>query len=168
LAVFDFVRYLEERESKEQEPESFLKLLDKYILTVSDVREKEHLIDFYKHYEFCIDIKTEFPKYIQNSIEKEINLLNINRENIIPVKYFSINGAEQFCNYIKERKLKYFSKLIPRPVSLILKHELTNEEKELFNADLYHTFNFKYWHKKAKYDIADNFKEVYREWIKDL
>jgi len=166
--VFDFIRYLEERESKEQEPESFLKLLDKYILTVSDEREKEHLIDFYKHYEFCIDIKTEFPKYIQNNVEKEINLLNIDREKIIPVKYFSIDGAEPFYNYIEERKLKYFSKLIPRPVSLILKHELTNEEKELFNADLYHTFNFKYWYKKAKYDIADNFKEVYREWIKDL
>ena len=53
-------------------------------------------------------------------------------------------------------------------MSLILKQDLTNEEIELFNADLFHVFEFKYWHKKTKYDIADNFKEVYREWIKNL
>ena len=166
--LFEFIKYLEKRESEEQVPETFLKFLDKYILRISNEVEKEILIDFYKHYEFCTDIKTEFPKYVQNKIEKEINLFKIKQEKIKPIKYLSILEKNTFYNYIKEKELKYFSKLIPRPVSLILKQELTAEEVDLFNADLFHVFEFKYWHNKAKYDIADNFKEVYREWIKKL
>jgi len=166
--LFEFIKYLEERESDEQKPETFLKFLDKYILRISNEVEKEILIDFYKQYEFCIGIKTEFPKYVQNKVEKEITLFKIEQEKITPKKYFSIDEQNTFFNYIKEKELRYFSKLIPRPVSLILKQELTAEEVELFNADLFHVFEFKYWHNKAKYDISDNFKEVYREWIKNL
>ena len=166
--LFEFIKYLEERESNEQEPEAFLKFLDKYILRISNDVEKEILIDFYKQYEFCIGIKTEFPKYIQNKVEKEINLFKIEPEKIIPKNYLSIDEQNTFYNYVKKNELRYFSKLIPRPVSLILKQELTAEEVDLFNADLFHVFEFKYWHNKAKYDIADNFKEVYREWIKKL
>jgi hypothetical protein len=166
--LFEFIRYLEERESKEQEPETFSRFLHKYIQKVTDQIEKENLIDFYKYYEYCIDIKTEFPKYVQSKVEKEINLLTIVREKIIPIDYLTIDEKDTFQNYIKEKELKYFSKLIARPVSLILKQDLTNEEIELFNADLFHVFEFKYWHNKTKYDIADNFKEVYREWIRNL
>ncbi len=166
--LFEFIKYLEERESNEQEPEAFLKFLDNYILRISNDVEKEILIDFYKQYEFCIGIKTEFPKYIQNKVEKEINLFKIEPEKIIPKNYLSIDEQNTFYNYVKKNELRYFSKLIPRPVSLILKQELTAEEVDLFKADLFHVFEFKYWHNKAKYDIADNFKEVYREWIKKL
>jgi len=166
--LFEFIKYLEERESDEQKPETFLRFLDKYILRISNEVEKEILIDFYKQYEFCIGIKTEFPKYVQNKVEKEINLFKIEQEEITPKKYLCVDEQNTFYNYVKEKELKYFSKLIPRPVSLILKQELSAEEVDLFNADLFHVFEFKYWHNKAKYDIADNFKEVYREWIKNL
>ena len=166
--LFEFIKYLEERESKEQEPETFFKFLDKYIQKVTDQIEKENLIDFYKYYEHCIDIKTEFPKYVQSKVEKEINLFTIVREKKIPIDYLNIDEKDTFQNYITEKELKYFSKLIARPLSLILKQDLTNEEIELFNADLFHVFEFKYWHNKTKYDIADNFKEVYREWIRNL
>ena len=166
--LFEFINYLEERESKEQEPEAFSRFLDKYIQKVTNQTEKETLIDFYKFYEYCIGIKTEFPKYVQSKVEKEINLFTIVREKNLPIDYLHIDEIDTFQNYIKEKELKYFSKLIARPVSLILKQDLTSEEIELFNADLFHVFEFKYWHKKTKYDIADNFKEVYREWIKNL
>ncbi|MFX1287985.1 MAG: hypothetical protein ACFFFY_05430 [Promethearchaeota archaeon] len=166
--LYEFIKYLENRESKEQEPENFYGFLDKYIQKVSDPFEKENLIDFYKQYEYCIDIKSAFPKYIQSKVEKEINLFITEQEKLIPIEYLNIDEKETFKNFIKEKELKYFSKLIARPVSLILKQELTTEEKELFNADLFHVFEFKYWHKNTKYDISDNFKEVYREWIKNL
>jgi len=166
--LFEFITYLEERESNEQEPETFLLFLDKYILRISNDVEKEILIDFYKQYEFCIGIKTEFPKYVKSKVEKEINLFKIEQEKILPKNYLCIDEQNTFYNYVKKKELSYFSKLIPRPVSLILKQELTAEEVDLFNADLFHVFEFKYWHNKAKYDIADNFKEVYREWIKKL
>jgi len=166
--LYEFIKYLENRESKEQETETFFGFLDKYIQKVSDPLEKENLIDFYKYYEYCIDIKTAFPKYVQSMVEKEINLFIPEQEKLIPIEYLNIGEKETFKNFINEKELKYFSKLIARPVSLILKQDLTNEEKELFHADLFHVFEFKYWHKNAKYDISDNFKEVYREWVKNL
>ena len=166
--LLDFIKYLEERELKEQEIETFFKFLDRYVQTINDPIEKENLIDFYRHYEYCIDIKTEFPKYVQSKVEREINLFIDDQEKLIPIEYFTIDRKDAFVNFIKDKVLKYFSKLIARPASLILKQDLTAEEIELFNADLFHVFEFKYWHKNAKYDIADNFKEVYREWIKNL
>jgi len=166
--LLDFVKYLEERELREQEPETFFRFLDKYVQNVTDPIEKENLIDFYKHYEHCIDIKTEFPKYVQSKVEREINLFIDNQEKLMPIEYFNIDKKDAFMNFIKEKVLKYFSKLIARPISLILKQDLTAEEMESFNADLYHVFEFKYWHKNTKYEIADNFKEVYREWMKNL
>ena len=166
--LFEFIKYLEERESKEQEPESFFRYLDEYIQKVTNQIERENLIDFYKHYEYCIDIKTEFPKYVQNKVEKEINLFNPEQEKLFPIDYLNISKEDTFRNFIKEKELKYFSKLIARPVSLILEQDLTSEEKELFNDNLFHVFEFKYWHKNTKFDVSDNFKEVYREWLKNL
>ncbi|MCK4379762.1 MAG: hypothetical protein KAW51_01400, partial [Candidatus Lokiarchaeota archaeon] len=60
------------------------------------------------------------------------------------------------------------SKLIPRPLNVILKHILTKQEKELFKGDLFHIIDFKFWHNNARFELSDNFKEVYREWVSDL
>lgn len=164
----DFIDYIEERESNEQQIESFFKFLDKFITNISNPTEKEHLIEFYKQFELCIDIKTEFPKYIKDKIQTELSLLNIEHEKRYLHEFFTIEKEENFTNFIREFDLKYFSKLIPRPLSVILKHELTNEERELFKGELFHILQFKYWHNKSKIEISDNFKEVYREWLKEL
>ncbi|MFX0011296.1 MAG: hypothetical protein ACFE9R_13350, partial [Candidatus Hermodarchaeota archaeon] len=165
---FDFIKYLEERESIEQESETFSEFLDKYIQTVAEKNEKENLIDFYEHYEYCIGIKTEFPKYVKNKVEKEISLFIPEQENKIPIDYLISSERDTFKDFITEKELKYFSKLIARPASLILKQDLTSEEEELFTANLFQVFEFKYWHKNTKYNVSDNFTEVYREWLKNL
>ena len=163
----DFLGYFEERESRDQKTENFLEFLDGYIAQVSDELEKEHLLEFFKQFEFCLQIKDEFPNYIKNKIKKEINLLNLSIEKLTPLKFFRIDEKDTFYNYLREMELKYFSKLIPRPLTLILKHDLTNEERELFNADLYHVFDFKFsGENKIDIDLEDNFQEVYREWVK--
>ncbi|MFW9936843.1 MAG: hypothetical protein ACFFD5_04295 [Candidatus Thorarchaeota archaeon] len=164
----DFLNYIEEREIIEQKPENFLKFLDSFIKKVSDEYEREALLEFFRKFEQSIGIKTEFPKYIRNLIQKDIDLLSLNEELLKPIDFFTVDHVGTFYEYIIETDIKYFSKLIPRPLSIILKHELNSEEKESFKGDLFHIFNFKYWHKKSKYDILDNFKEVYREWLKEI
>ena len=164
----DFVEYIEKRETFEQNEKQFLVFLDTYIVKVLDETEKNLLIDFYKKFELCIDIKLEFPKYVQKKIETEVNLLNLNQSKVLPITLLNISEEDTLYKYINENELKYFSKLIPRPKSIILRHTLTNEEKELFKSTLFHVINFKYWHTKSKFEISDNFKEVYREWIKEL
>jgi len=164
----DFIDYFEERESNEQQIESFFKFLEKFIENVSNPAGKEHLMEFYKQFKLCIDIKTEFPRYIKDKIQTELSLLNIEHEKRDLHEFFTIDKEENFTNFIREFELKYFSKLIPRPLSVILKHVLTNQEKDLFKGELFHIFQFKYWHNKSKIDITDNFKEVYREWLKEL
>jgi len=164
----DFIEYFEERELEEGKIENFLKFLDIYIAKIQDPEEKNLLLEFYKKYELSIEINIEFPKYVKNHIKSELNILNPQIENTSPFNYFSLDKAETFYNYIKNTELKYFSKLIPRPLNVILKHVLTNEEKELFKGDLFHIIDFKFWHNNARFELSDNFKEVYREWVSDL
>jgi len=164
----DFISYFEERESNEQKLEHFLKFLDTYIARISNIEEKNLLIEFYKQYDLSINISTEFPKYINNKIKQEINILSPQFEEQVPINFFNLHGEDHFYDYIKELELKYFSKLIPRPLTLILKHNLTSEEKELFEGDLFHVLSFKFWHTNSRFELADNFKEVYREWLKEL
>ena len=164
----DFIGYLEERASYERKIENFLTFLDMYIAKVLNPEEKSLLLEFYKNYEFSIDINIEFPKYVKNNIKNELNNLNPQIEKNIPFNYFGLDKDDTFYNYIKNMDLKYFSKLIPRPLTMTLKHILTNEEKEIFKGDLFHVIDFKFWHNNARFEISDNFKEVYREWVKEL
>ncbi|MFX1321213.1 MAG: hypothetical protein ACFFAQ_06160 [Promethearchaeota archaeon] len=164
----DFISYFEERETNEQKLEHFLKFLDTYIARISNIEEKNLLIEFYKQYDLSINISTEFPKYVNNKIKQEISILSPQFEEQVPINFFNLNGEDHFYDYIKELELKYFSKLIPRPLTLILKHNLTSKEKELFGGDLFHVLNFKFWHTNSRFELADNFKEVYREWLKEL
>ncbi len=164
----DFISYFEDRESNEQKLENFLKFLDTYIARISNIEEKNLLIEFYKQYNLSMNINTEFPKYVNNKIKQEIKILSPQFEEQVPINFFNLNGEDHFYDYIKELELKYFSKLIPRPLTLILKHNLTSEEKELFGGDLFHVLSFKFWHTNSRFELADNFKEVYREWLKEL
>ncbi len=99
-------------------------------------------------------------------ITNKLNQIDFHIEKTLPINYFSINNNDTYYDYIEDNFLKYFSKLIPRPLSLILKHDLTNEEKELFKGDLFHVLNFKFWHNNVRFELSNNFKEVYREWMK--
>ena len=166
--ISNFITYLEEREKKEQDIESFLLFLDSYIAQVAESEEKTQLLEFYKLYDYCTSIRTDFPKYILNKIKTELNLLtNVNKP-LLAVQFLNINENTSFLNYLEEKSLKFFSSLIPRPKTIIMQHQLTNEEKDLFTANLYHVLNFKYWHNRVKIDVLDNFKEVYREWLKEV
>ncbi|MFX0136794.1 MAG: hypothetical protein ACFFDN_24365, partial [Candidatus Hodarchaeota archaeon] len=164
----DFIGYFKERESTEQKIDNFLTFLDKFIPKVPILEEKNLLLEFYRNYELSININTEFPKYVKNNVKNELNNLNPQIEETPPLNYLSLDQEETFYNFIRNMELKYFSKLIPRPITLTLKHILTNEEKELFKGDLYHVIDFKFWHNNARFELSDNFKEVYREWVKDL
>jgi len=165
---YNFLEYLENRERNEQKHEKFLEFLDSYIAKVANIEERNNLLEFYKQYEFSIGINEEFPKYVKNKVKDELKLKSLQIEELIPNEFFKFVGEETFYSYIKNIDLKYFSKLIPRPLTLILKHNLTNEEKELFKGDLFHVINFKFWHNNVRFELSDNFKEVYREWMKKL
>jgi hypothetical protein len=162
----NFLEYFENREASEQKLNKFLEFLDNYISDISEVGIKNKLIEFYKHYELSLGINEEFPKYIRSKINETLSTIAFQIEQGVPINFFSIDNNDTFYRYMENNFLKYFSKLIPRPLSLILKHNLTNEEKELFKGDLFHVIDFKFWHNNVRYELSDNFKEVYREWMK--
>ncbi|MBY9005747.1 MAG: hypothetical protein KGD63_03230 [Candidatus Lokiarchaeota archaeon] len=165
----DFINYLEERESKSQDPEKFMEFLDNFIAQEKNEDKRDNLLSFLKQYEYFLGIKTEFPIYIKKKIENKISSLLATSQEIIPLEYFKVNESDNFYNYIRKNELKYFSKLIPIPKSLILKYNSTNEERELFKGDLFQVFNIKYWGDGyIMVNLLDNFKQVYREWIKEL
>ncbi|MHA1106584.1 MAG: hypothetical protein ACTSPN_12835 [Promethearchaeota archaeon] len=163
--VTDFINYLEERELREQQINHFFKFLDQYIAKISNDLNHEIFLEFYKQFEYCRGIATEFPIYVRKRIETELSILNMKPEELSPNEFLRLNEQDTFYNYIEEVNLKYFSKLIPRPVSIILSHKFTDNEIELFKRELFHVFNFKYWGNKSLFEISDNFKEVYRAWL---
>ncbi|MHA1913555.1 MAG: hypothetical protein ACW97V_04205 [Promethearchaeota archaeon] len=162
----DLLDYIEQREENEQKLENFLKFLDEYIAEISDPLERKQLLEFYKQYELSIGIHDEFPKYVMNKIRDQLRSLNPQIEKRLPSTFFNILNEEPYSDFVEKNYLKYLSKLIPRPLTLILKHSLTNEEKSLFKGELFHVIDFKFWHDNVRYEISDNFKEVYREWMK--
>jgi hypothetical protein len=163
---FDFLDYLEKREENEQKIKNFLKFIDSYIAKITNIEEKNSLLEFYKQYEFSLGINEEFPKYIKNNVRNELTPNFLREEELLPIEFLKLGGEDAFYNHIKEMDLKYFSKLIPQPLTLILKHNLTEEEKELFKGELFHVINFKFWHNNVRFELSDNFNEVYREWMK--
>lgn len=166
----DFINYLEEKENNVRDVNKFSTFLDGFISGIDNNHEKTNLMKFYEQYTYFIGIKTEFPKYLRKIIEKEIANLNINLEDNKAIKLISSeDNLNNFYDYLKENELKYFSDLIPIPSSLILRHKLTNEELSLFKGDLFEVFNFKFWgERNIALKLSDNFREVYREWIREL
>ncbi|MBD3193791.1 MAG: hypothetical protein GF317_01960 [Candidatus Lokiarchaeota archaeon] len=165
----DFINYFEEREKKAQNSEEFSRFLDAYISKESDAEIKSHLMKFLEQYQYFIGIKSEFPRYVKEKIEKSINRLKNDLKTYKPIDYFYLNEQQTLSKYIRERELKYFSKLIPLPKTLILKENLSHDERKLFKGDLFHVFEFKFWgEKNVNIKLSDNFNEVYREWLREL
>ncbi|MBD3211100.1 MAG: hypothetical protein GF311_00705 [Candidatus Lokiarchaeota archaeon] len=166
----DFINYLEEKEIKARDTDNFVSFLDTFISNIDDREEKHNLIRLYEQYKYFSGIKTEFPKYLRKKIEEEISTFNIEWET--GYKFILIspdNNENSYYEYLKENELKYFSDLIPIPSSLILRHQFTHEELDLFKGDLFQVFTFKYWGEgNIAFNLSDNFKKVYREWIKEL
>ena len=130
-------------------------------------KKKKAFIDFLRNYEVCLDIKTEFPKYIKVKIRDLVNGFNFESETLEPIDYLIENENENFYDYITKNRLKYYSDLVPRPFSLILRHHLDNEEEKKFRDELYHVFNFKFFKNNLKIDISDNFQEAYKKWSRN-
>ena len=163
----DFFKYLRNRITEEQDTQNFLKFLDYYIGKLKEGKKKKAFIDFLRNYEVCLDIKTEFPKYIKVKIRDLVNGFNFESETLEPIDYLIENENENFYDYITKNRLKYYSDLVPRPFSLILRHHLDNEEEKKFRDELYHVFNFKFFKNNLKIDISDNFQEAYKKWSRN-
>ncbi|MFW6272327.1 MAG: hypothetical protein ACOC2U_00940 [bacterium] len=162
----DFIKYLTNRSSEERDNEKFLDFLDYYIGKIKNNEKRMAFLDFLKNYESCLEIKTEFPKYIKKKIENQLREFEFQSKKEAPINFLIKNAKQRFYNYLLRTELKYYSNLVPRPFSLILRHQLKNEEQERFRGDLYHTFNFKFFKDNLKIDITDNFQQVYKKWAK--
>jgi hypothetical protein len=163
----DFITFLEEKESSAYDPESFLTILDRNMAMEIEDGEQIPLLNFLDKYQYYKEIKVEFPNYLKEKIIRKIGDLDHSSEELKPLNYLDKNGEENFYNFIRENELKYFSKLIPIPKTLILKHLLNNEEKKQFKGDLFQVFDFNLrGEEKLILNLQDNFKEIYREWIK--
>ena len=165
----DFITYLQEKESLAPDPEKFFTILDANLAKEAKESEKIPLLKFLDKFLYYKDVVEQFPKYLREKINEEIQNLDHGSEKSKPLAYLTKNGEKNFYNYIRDNKLKYFSKLIPIPKTLILKHLLTHEEKEQFKGHLFQVFEFNLMGEdKFILNLKDNFKEIFREWIKEL
>ncbi|MFX1237681.1 MAG: hypothetical protein ACFE8P_08160, partial [Promethearchaeota archaeon] len=166
VIIEDFLDYIDSRESEGINPEGFLKILQGKIEEYSNNGETEELMIFLHHYEENIKKGDIILGLIRDLIEEKIDNIEIPWEDLSNLNERHSISKDSFHRFIQINELQYFSKLIPLPSSIILKHKLSKQEKAFFREDLFHTIIFKYWHKHAKYSIADNFKTTFKEWEK--
>jgi hypothetical protein len=165
----DLLTYIKEKESLTHDPEKFFTIIDANLAKETEESEKLPLLRFLDKYIFYKDVAEQFPKYLKEMIIKGIQNLNHDSEKSRPLTFLTKNGEDNFYNYIRDNELKYYSKLIPVPKTLILKHLLTHDEKEQFKGDLFQVFEFNLMGEdKLILNLKDNFKEIFREWIKEL
>ncbi len=161
----DFIMYFKKRQNSELDPGSFVKFLDSYITKIDNIEEKKALLDFFQQYELFLGIETEFPNYVKELVQKEYNETTFSEEQIQPIEYLQILGEDSFLEFLEDREMKYFSELIPRPKSLVFRHNLDEEEKKKFHGTLFHVFNFSYNNGSVNLEISNNFNKTYRTWL---
>ncbi len=164
----DFLEFFMDREIEEQKPENFFSFLEEYSKKLTSEQEKSEINKFLLQFKHYLELSVEFPKNLKQLIEARIQSYDIKQEESLLMEFLHIDEGLSFYQFVKEKELKYFSNLIPRPSSLILKHQVSDEERSLFHKPLYHVINFKYWHGHSSYSIADNFKNTFREWEKQV
>ncbi|MBN1800722.1 MAG: hypothetical protein JW891_04405 [Candidatus Lokiarchaeota archaeon] len=159
--VEDFLDYIDIREETELKLEGFLKIISTSIEKISNAEKKAGLEIFY-------DLLKKNITHGKILFEKVINMV-LETINVFEIKEnpdFNLD-IDSFYEYLKKSELMYYSQLLPLPSSIILKQKLSEQEKDLFSEDFYHVINFKYWHDRIKIYISNNFKTVYKEWVKE-
>jgi len=164
--VNELVEFLENAEVLDQEPSTFKFVLDKYIGSVSEQEEHECLLDFFKQYHLSLEIRKEFPKYIKNLIVNQLKALDSKQELQAPINFINLGEPqESLYEFLERTELKYFSKLIARPINVALKHIIEGEERERVKSDLFHIFDFRFWQDSMKIELKNNWNEIYRGWM---
>jgi len=164
--VNEFIDFLEKIEKQDQDPKNFSVILNGYIETIINQEEKSILLNFSKHYQSSLEIKQNFPKYIENIIIEDLKKIKFEPKPQIPLKFiFPDDSQESLFEFLERKELKYFSKLIARPMTITLKHILDENEKDRVKEELYHVFDFQYWHNNLKIRLKNNWNDIYKEWM---
>jgi len=164
--VNEFIDFLEKIEKKDQNPLNFSVILNKYISNISNLEQKEILLNFFEHYQYSLEIRKEFPTFIENIVLKEIKNIDLKQEPQIPIKYlFPDDSQESLYEFLERTELKFFTKLIARPMTVTLKHILEEDEKDKVRDDLYHVFDIQFWHNNLKIRLKNNWNDIYKEWM---
>ncbi|MBN2155009.1 MAG: hypothetical protein JW776_03105 [Candidatus Lokiarchaeota archaeon] len=169
--VSNLVEYLRTSIQENIEPDRFINILDSYIAKIEDPSEKEIMLLVFEQYEYSLGIIEDFPTYVKQKMLKILTQLDYKMESCAPKTYlrpdfiFSHNSTMDlshlhtkldFFKFVYEFELKYFSKLIARPVCL----KLINRDQIEYDQPLIYSMDFKFWESFYKVSLSNNWFQI--------
>ena len=147
-----------------------MNILDSYIAKIEDTAEKEIMLLVFEQYEYSLGIIEEFPAYVKQKMLKILTQLSFTMEPVTAIQYLSpkyemqrnekeigkLHSKLDFFNFVYEFELKYFSKLIARPVCL----KLINREQTEYDKSLIYSMDFKFWESFYKTSMSNNWFQI--------
>ncbi len=168
--VSNLMEYLHKSIQENVEPDQFMNILDSYIAKIEDPMEKEIMLLVFEQYEYSLGIIEEFPAYVKQKMLKIVTQLSYTMESVPAIQYLSpkyeiqrkeienekLHSKLDFFNFVYEFELKYFSKLIARPVCL----KLINREQKEYDKPLIYSMDFKFWESFYKTSLSNNWFQI--------
>jgi len=167
----NLIDYLKKTIQENVEPDRFMNILDSYIAKIEDPTEKEIMLLVFEQYEYSLGIIEEFPTYIKQKMLKILTQLSYSMENLPANQYLSpqfglqlqdkisltdLHSKMDFFTFVYEYELKYFSKLIARPVCV----KLINRDQVEYEKSLIYSMDFKFWESFYKVSMANNWFQI--------
>lgn len=169
--ISNLVEYLRQSIQENIEPDRFMNILDSYIAKIEDPSEKEIMLLVFEQYEYSLGIIEEFPAYVKQKLLKILAQLSYAMDSLLANQYLnpnsgfhlpeelnieSIHTKLDFFNFVYEYELKYFSKLIARPVCL----KLVNRDQTEYEHPLIYSMDFKFWENFYKVSMSNNWFQI--------
>ena len=165
----NLVEYLRKSIQENIEPDRFMNVLDSYIAKIEDPVEKEIMLLVFEQYEYSLGIIEEFPAYVKQKLLKILTQLPYTMESLPATEYLNpkfgstenlhltkIHSKLDLFNFVYEYEMKYFSKLIARPVCL----KLINRDQTEFEKPLIYSMDFKFWESFYKVSMSNNWFQI--------
>jgi hypothetical protein len=165
----NLIEYLRNSIQKNIAPDRFINVLDSYIAKIEDSVEKEIMLLVFEQYEYSLGIIEEFPAYVKQKLLKILAQLPYTMEPLPTTQYLNpqfestealnltkIHSKLDLFNFVYEYEMKYFSKLIARPVCL----KLINRDQTEFEQPLIYSMDFKFWESFYKVSMSNNWFQI--------
>ncbi|TFG19611.1 MAG: hypothetical protein EU530_05670 [Promethearchaeota archaeon] len=165
----NLIEYLRNSIQENIEPDRFMNVLDSYIAKIEDPVEKDIMLLVFEQYEYSLGIIEEFPAYVKQKLLKILTQLPYTMESLPTTEYLNpkfgetenlhlekIHSKLDLFNFVYEYEMKYFSKLIARPVCV----KLINRDQTEFEKPLIYSMDFKFWESFYKVSISNNWFQI--------
>ncbi|NHI92512.1 MAG: hypothetical protein EAX96_08405 [Candidatus Lokiarchaeota archaeon] len=118
----NFVNHILMLKEKEIKPENFINNIERFY------EGKDEIIDALLHlfkeiFNQSLEMRKTFPEFLLNSFASQLSIKNLRLKSKLPKEFLLKESEETFKEYIENLEIKIYSKLLVKPILLILQNK---------------------------------------------